>query len=98
MRSRLTLAAAAILALGVTVGAALYLGAEDEDTHPAIHEMQISKTYQRELLRFGGRASVMFDDFNRWFAAQWRGRRLGVTIGVLSAFVSLGVYGVARRF
>ena len=97
MRSRLNLAAAAILALGLAAGAAVYVAADDDDLHPAIHQMLISKTYQRELVRFGGKASVLFDDFNRWFAAQWRGKRLGVTIAALSAVVSFGLYAVARR-
>jgi hypothetical protein len=49
------------------------------------------------LLRFGGRASVLFDDFNRWFAGLWRGKALGVTIGWLSAGTSLALFLVARR-
>jgi len=55
-----------------------------------------SKRYQRELERFGGKASVLFDEFTRWFAALWRGKALGVTLGWLSVGASLGLYLLAR--
>ena len=33
-----------------------------------------TKTYVRELERFGGEAAVLFDEFNGWFAARWHGK------------------------
>lgn len=51
-----------------------------------------SKRYVRDLQRFGGKASVVFDEFDRWFADLWRGRNLGITIGSLAILVSLGLY------
>jgi len=65
--------------------------------HPAIYEMSISKTHVRELQRFGGKAAVLFDEFNRWFETLWHGKRLGVTIASLSAGASLALWLVARR-
>jgi hypothetical protein len=97
MRTRLYAASAAIFLVGVTAGILIYLLADDEAANLAIHEMQISKTYVRELQRFGGKAAVIFDEFNRWFAGLWQGKSLGVTIGWLSVFASAVVFLVARR-
>ena len=97
MRARLYAASFFILVIGLTAAMVIYLMAEDEALNLAIYEMTIQKTYQRELLRFGGRASVLFDEFNRWFAALWRGKALGVTIAWLSAGTSLALFLVARR-
>jgi hypothetical protein len=97
VRTRLYAVSFSILVIGLTAGAVIYLMAEDEAVNLAIHEMTISKTYVRELRRFGGRASVLFDEFNRWFAGLWRGKTLGLTIAWLSAGTSLALFLVARR-
>ena len=55
-----------------------------------------TKMYQRELRRFGGEAAVLFDDVNRWFASLWRGRSLAITTAWITAFVSAGLFLVAR--
>ena len=55
-----------------------------------------SKTYRREVQRFGGKAALLFDDFGRWFAERWRGKTLGKTIAWLSAFLSLAIYLFGR--
>ncbi len=59
--------------------------------------MMGSKTYVRQLQRFGGKSAVLFDELGRWFDGLWQGRQLGVTIAWLSVFASLGVYLIARR-
>jgi len=97
MRTRLNLAALLVLVFGLTAGLVIFLYADDEPVHPAIYEMSISKTHARELQRLGGKAAVLFDEFNRWFASLWHGKRLGVTIAVLSTGASLILHTVARR-
>lgn len=89
----------------MAVGAALYFTAEDE-TEAASYVIvggQVfatdpadSRAYRRELQRFGGKASLVFDDFLRWFESRWHGRRLGVTLAWLSAAVALGLFAAAR--
>ena len=61
-----------------------------------MQEMFGSKTYIRELQRFGGKASVIFDEFARWFAGLWRGKSLGITIGWLSVAAAAGLFLAAR--
>ena len=57
----------------------------------------MTKTYVRDLERFGGKAAVLFDEFNRWFAARWHGKALGVTIACLSAGAAALLFWVSGR-
>lgn len=97
MRKRLYAIAFSILLVGLTAGAVIYSMAEDVDDG-AMQEIYGAKTYVRQLQRFGGKASVVFDGFNRWFGSLWRGKSLGVTIAWLSVAAGAGVLLVARRY
>lgn len=99
------IAALFILAIGLGAGATIYFTAEEAppagyiivgDTAYA-YDPATSKTYVRQLERFGGKGAVLFDDINRWFASLWVGRRLGVTIICLSVFTALVLLWIARR-
>ena len=54
------------------------------------------KSYVRQLERFGGKAALLFDDFNRWFTALWQGKRLGISMSVMSVVAALVLLGIAR--
>ena len=102
LRKRLYACSLAILVLGLCGGAAICFLAEDlpDDgdgyvvvdgkAYPA--GVYQSKRYQRELERFGGKASVLFDEIDRWFASLWRGRNLGISLMCISAMVSLALF------
>jgi len=96
LRKRLYAAAFSILLVGLTAGAVIYVMADDGAD--AMEEIYGSKTYTRQLQRFGGKASVLFDDVNRWFASLWTGKALGVTIACLGIAVAGGVFLVGRRY
>jgi uncharacterized membrane protein len=96
LRRHLYAVAFSILLVGLTAGAVIYVMADD--SADAMQEIYGSKTYTRQLQRFGGKASVMFDDFNRWFASLWSGKTLGATIACLTVAVAGGVFLVARRY
>jgi hypothetical protein len=96
LRKRLYAVAFSILLVGLSAGAVIYVMADD--SADGLEEIYGSKTYTRQLQRFGGKASVLFDDFNRWFAALWSGKALGVTIACLSITVAGGVFLVGRRY
>ncbi len=51
-----------------------------------------SKNYQREVERFGGKAALVFDEFDRWFAQLWSGKALARTVAWISILLSLGIY------
>jgi hypothetical protein len=105
-RTELQLIAAIVLFAGLAAGAAIYLFADDERSatsyvivgdaaYPV--DPASTKAYVRQLERFGGKAAVIFDDFNRWFAALWQGKALGVTIIWLSVFFALALFAIARK-
>jgi hypothetical protein len=99
------IAALFILTIGLGAGATIYFTADEPapagyiivgDTAYA-YDPATSKTYVRQIERFGGKAAVLFDDFNRWFASLWIGRRLGVTIICLSALTACVLLWISSR-
>ena len=98
--------AAAILAIGLCSASAIYFLADDnpdEGDGYVIIDGKIypgsayqSKGYVRELERYGGKMNVLMDEFNRWFGSLWHGKKLGVTVGWLSAGTALGLFLLAR--
>ena len=95
-----------MLVVGFAAGAAIYLFADDEQSatsyvivgdsaYPV--DPSSSKAYVRQLERFGGKAAVIFDDFNRWFAGRWQGKALGVTVGWISIAAAVVIFWIARR-
>ena len=56
-----------------------------------------TKMYQRDLQRFGGNSAVLADDLTRWFSGLWHGRTLAFTLIWITAFVSAGLFVLARQ-
>lgn len=96
-KTRLRLSALVILALGLASALGIYLAADDTPGSAALAEMHGSKPYVHQLERFGGKAAVMFDEFNRWFVRLWEGRQLGITVAWITIFIAAGLFLVARR-
>ena len=97
MKTRLYAGSLAVLVLGLCSAALIYVTADEAPESGATEEMLMSKRYVRELQRFGGKAAVLFDEFNRWFASLWDGKSLAVTVAWISIFVSLMLFLLARR-
>ena len=97
-RARLQLGALVVLVLGLASALGMYLAADEAPASAALAEMHGSKPYVHQLERFGGKAAVMFDRFNRWFAGLWEGRQLGVTVAWITIVVAAAMFLVARRF
>jgi hypothetical protein len=96
-KTRLRLSALVILALGLASALGLYLAGDDAPASAALAEMRGSKPYVHQLERFGGKASVLFDQFNRWFAGLWEGRQLGITVACITLAVAGVMLLAARR-
>lgn len=106
MRIRLYAVSLAILIVGLCSATVIFFLAEelpddgdgyvivDGKAYPA--GTYKSKRYVRDLERYGGKANVIFDELNRWFESLWRGKKLGITLGWLSAAASLGLFLLAR--
>jgi hypothetical protein len=87
-----------VLVIGLASALGIYLAADDAPPSAALAEMHGSKPYVHQLERFGGKAAVMFDQFNRWFEGLWEGRQLGVTVACITLAVAAVMFFVARRF
>jgi hypothetical protein len=105
LKARLYLACLLVLAAGLCSAILIYaVAGEEVDGNP--NEMnyvvvdgvaypvapQLTKRYVRTLEQFGGKASVVFDEIDRWFFSLWHGRRLALTIACLSSFIAAALY------
>jgi hypothetical protein len=105
MRTRLLIAALFILVASLAAGGTVYFLADESDPSAYVVigdtayavDPATSKTYVRQLERFGGKASVLFDEINRFLASLWHGKRLGLTIGALGVAGALALFLLARR-
>lgn len=95
------LIAGIVLIVGLAIAATIYVTAEEEPelstSYVIVMDPAMTKTYVRDLQRFGGKAAVLFDEFNRWFAARWHGRALGVTVAWISIGVAALLYWISGR-
>lgn len=102
LKKRLRLSCLVILVAGLCGAMLIYLLAEDIPDDSLGYVMvngtlyplatSDSKKYRREVQRFGGKAALVFDDFNRWFAELWQGKTLAKTVAWISILASLGIY------
>lgn len=107
LKKRLQLASGLILVLGLCAAVLIYRAADTGADEAVAYEIIIgqaysvaptdSKLYNRELERIGGKAALLFADFDRWFAGLWRGRSLAFTVAFLTATASAGLFLIARR-
>jgi hypothetical protein len=94
-----------ILIAGLAAGAAVYLLAEEPEATSYVIvgdtaypvDPSTSKAYRRQLERYGGKAALLFDDINRWLAARFQGKQLGVTIAAASVAAALIMFAVTER-
>jgi len=100
-RTCLSIASLLVLVAGLSAGLAFYVTAEDEPEATAASALLLSpgtsKTYVRDLQRFGGKSAVLFDEFLRWFDGLWQGKALGKSVAALGALLALGMFLVARK-
>jgi hypothetical protein len=102
LKRRLRLSCLLILVVGLCGAMLIYLLAEDVPdaslgysvVNGTVYPLSTrdSKIYRREVQRFGGKAALLFDDINRWFAELWQGKALAGTVAWISILISLGLY------
>jgi hypothetical protein len=94
--SRCRLAAGGVLAVGWAIALAIYATAEPVAQDPDIEAAQLTKSYERQMEVFGGKAALVGTQLEEGFASLWQGQRLAYAVGVLSAIAALGSYFVCR--
>jgi len=75
-------------------GALGYEGA-DGTIYPIMPEN--SKLYRHNLEVYGGKFSVIMDDFRRWFLGLWHGKSLAVIIACSTIIISFGFFYAANH-
>lgn len=85
---------AAILLVGFGSAAAIYLTAGEAPADP-FAEFEKSKKFAYELERMGGKAALVANDVNRWFAGLWQGENLAFTVAVITMVIAGGYYFIA---
>jgi hypothetical protein len=103
---KLYLVALCVLVIGLASAGVIYLTVEEPTPSAASYVIVdgkaypiapgASRTYVRELQRFGGKTAVLFDELNRWFADLWQGKALAVTLAWISVFSSAGLFLLGR--
>jgi len=109
LQRRLIVCSILVAVLGLGTALLIYLRAgEDRELAENVQTIVVdgktyqiplasTKTYQRDLQRFGGKTSVLADDLTRWFNGLWHGRSLARTTAWITAFFSVGLFLLARQ-
>ena len=102
LKRRLRLACLIILLAGLSAAMLIHFVAEDipDDSlgyaivNGTVYPLATrdSKIYRRDVQRFGGKAALLFDDINGWFAQLWQGKTLGKSVAWISILLALGIY------
>jgi predicted NBD/HSP70 family sugar kinase len=92
--TRCRIITSAILLVGLVNSLVIYLTATDAPLDP-FAEFEKSKKFAYELERMGGKAAILANDFNTWFAGLWQGESLAYTVAVVTVVVAAGYYFVA---
>ncbi len=96
-----------ILLVGLGSAALIYNAAENDSRDVLGYEIidgqaypihpEDSKMYVHDLQVIGGKASVLIDEFRRWFVGIWRGKSLAFTVAFISIFISIPFFFFAEH-
>ncbi len=93
-RKRCYTTTAAILLTGFCSALIIYLTAGEAPNNP-FAEFEKSKKFAYELERMGGKAALVANDLNKWFAGLWQGESLAYSVAVITILIAAGYYFVA---
>ncbi|MEI7636674.1 MAG: hypothetical protein WCJ37_05165 [Syntrophus sp. (in: bacteria)] len=96
-----------ILLVGLGSATLIYITAENDSGDVLGYEVidgqaypiypEDSKMYVHDLQVIGGKASVLIDEFRRWFAGLWRGKTLAFTVAFISILISIPFFFFAKH-
>ncbi len=95
--TRLRLAAAFTLLVGLVGSVSIYLTAADVSDSDLVNEFENSNMYRHDLELYGGKANLLANDFRQWFDGLWHGKTLAYTIAVIAVIVALAIFFVAHH-
>jgi hypothetical protein len=92
LQARLYLVAATVLLVGLGSAVFIYLSAEETTDSTLVSEFLNSKRYLHDVKSYGGNASVLADQFSRWFDGLWHGESLAFTVAFITIVVSFVLF------
>ena len=95
LQTCLYLTAAIILLVGLGSALLIYLTADSASDSALVFDFVHSKKYRHDLEVYGGKASVITDQFCRWFEGLWHGKSLALTVACITISISFGFFFVA---
>ena len=94
-RTWLNLIGTIILLVGLG-GSVLIYQSVGNDPYGAL-DFENSKLYRHNLEVYGGKFSVIMDDFSRWFLGLWQGKSLAVILACTTIIISFGFFYAANH-
>jgi hypothetical protein len=94
-RTWLNLISAIILLVGLGSSVLIYQGAGNDPY--GVLDFENSKLYRHNLEVYGGKFSVIMDDFRRWFLGLWQGKSLAFLIACTTIIISFGFFYAANH-
>ncbi len=85
---------AGILSAGFISATTIYLTAT-ESYENSLAEFESSRKYAYELERIGGKAALVANCINNWFAGLWHGQTLSYTIAAVTIILAVVYYFIA---
>jgi hypothetical protein len=85
---------AAILLTGFGSALIIYLTAAELPVNP-FDEFEKSKKFAYELERMGGKAAIVANDLNKWFAGLWQGESLSYTVAAITVIIAAVYYFIS---
>jgi hypothetical protein len=86
--ARIRVVTRAILVLGFAAAVVIYLTAQPPPGNPLGYDPLDTKRYLHDLEVYGGKANVLAAEFRDWFDSLWHGRRLAITVAVLTVMAA----------
>jgi len=94
-RTWLNLISTIILLVGLGSSVLIYQSVGNDPYGPL--DFENSKLYRHNLEVYGGKFSVIMDDFRRWFLGLWQGKSLALIIAGTTIIISFGVFYAANH-
>jgi hypothetical protein len=94
-RTWLNLIGTVILLVGLGSSGFIYQRVENDPYGPL--DFENSKLYRHNLEVYGGKFSIIMDDFSRWFSGLWQGKSLALIIACATIIIAFGVFYAANH-
>ena len=95
-RTWLNLISTIILLVGLGSSVLIYQSVGN-DPYGAL-DFENSRLYRHNLEVYGGKFSVIMDDFRRWFLGLWQGKSLAVILACTTIIISFGFFYAANHW